>query len=312
MKKDIEEKVKYVWRSEGGDKTCDECSSLDGEEFDSLDDAPSKPHPNCKCEIEAVVRSSSPNNPDDTISVKEALEKLGYYKTPEWGITPFADREMYDAIKAFQKDNKLQVDGFMKPDGETVNKINEHLKNAESLSAAGMQGLSLGWSDEVHGTLKGTGYAIGSLNKNWNKTGESASEAFKRGYLSARDEHRNLLEEGQKKMPAAMTLMESAGAIASPVSKAFGASKTAPLKIKSRANLIEAVTTGVIYGVGVSKGGAEDYTKNVLSGVVGNLAGYGLSNNAFGRAGNSIARSSLGEISGYGFKKARNLLEDDE
>mgnify|MGYP003325149526 CR=1 FL=1 len=46
--------VKYIWRSEFGEKTCDECASMDGQEFDSVDEIPASPHPNCKCYIEIV------------------------------------------------------------------------------------------------------------------------------------------------------------------------------------------------------------------------------------------------------------------
>ncbi|MCR4881841.1 MAG: hypothetical protein K6A44_07820 [bacterium] len=46
--------VKYVWRSEHGEHTCDECASMDGEEFESDEDIPPQPHPNCKCYIEVL------------------------------------------------------------------------------------------------------------------------------------------------------------------------------------------------------------------------------------------------------------------
>lgn len=48
-----DEDKKYVWRAEGGDP-CDECAELDGQEFDSLDEVPEKPHPNCQCTVEEV------------------------------------------------------------------------------------------------------------------------------------------------------------------------------------------------------------------------------------------------------------------
>lgn len=44
--------VKYVWRSEFGEHTCDECESMDGQEYESEEDIPPQPHPNCKCYIE--------------------------------------------------------------------------------------------------------------------------------------------------------------------------------------------------------------------------------------------------------------------
>jgi|GEM_PF-2437783 len=44
-------KVKYIWVSNGG---CDACEELDGEEFESADDIPDRPHPNCQCYVEVV------------------------------------------------------------------------------------------------------------------------------------------------------------------------------------------------------------------------------------------------------------------
>ncbi|MDR1027700.1 MAG: hypothetical protein LBL46_04770 [Rickettsiales bacterium] len=47
-----QEKV-YVWHTEIGENTCDECEALDGTIFDSLDEIPALPplHENCRCSI---------------------------------------------------------------------------------------------------------------------------------------------------------------------------------------------------------------------------------------------------------------------
>lgn len=45
-------------------------------------------------------------------------------------MTKFSDNGMFEGIKSFQKDNKLKVDGIMKPQGETESKINNVLNNA--------------------------------------------------------------------------------------------------------------------------------------------------------------------------------------
>ena len=47
---------KYVWHSENGEKTCNECRELDGQVFDYYDEVPQKPHPNCRCTVEIVDR----------------------------------------------------------------------------------------------------------------------------------------------------------------------------------------------------------------------------------------------------------------
>ncbi len=40
----------YIWRS--SDNACPKCQSLDGKEYENIDDIPDRPHPNCKCYIE--------------------------------------------------------------------------------------------------------------------------------------------------------------------------------------------------------------------------------------------------------------------
>jgi peptidoglycan hydrolase-like protein with peptidoglycan-binding domain len=64
---------------------------------------------------------------EDVKKVKSALLKLGYYQTPKYGMTPYPDEELFRAVKAFQKDKGLKVDGIMRPDGETVMALNGKL-----------------------------------------------------------------------------------------------------------------------------------------------------------------------------------------
>lgn len=44
--------TKYIWHAEPD--ACEKCLALDGKEFDTKEDIPEKPHPNCKCTIEEV------------------------------------------------------------------------------------------------------------------------------------------------------------------------------------------------------------------------------------------------------------------
>lgn len=77
-----------------------------------------------------VSETTADIEPDDVLSVKNKLKDFGYYQEPEWGITNFTDNQMFDGIRRFQADNKLQVDGIIKPAGETETKINEKIKNS--------------------------------------------------------------------------------------------------------------------------------------------------------------------------------------
>lgn len=62
-------------------------------------------------------------DPDDVREIKTALVGTGHYKPPEFGITEIPDNQMLDAIRGYQKDNNLKVDGVMRPGGETENSI---------------------------------------------------------------------------------------------------------------------------------------------------------------------------------------------
>ncbi|MBT3238856.1 MAG: hypothetical protein HOK06_08010 [Rhodospirillaceae bacterium] len=60
---------------------------------------------------------------DDTFRTKTALNKIGYYKPPKFGITQYPDEPMFDALEKFQADNGLRRDGVMKPGGPTASRI---------------------------------------------------------------------------------------------------------------------------------------------------------------------------------------------
>ena len=46
----------YRWETNKG--ACDKCKELDNKEFESKEDIPPKPHPNCKCEVEIIKNNS--------------------------------------------------------------------------------------------------------------------------------------------------------------------------------------------------------------------------------------------------------------
>lgn len=58
-------------------------------------------------------------NPEDVWVTKHNLKRRGYYAEPRDGMTEYPDQQLFDAIKTYQRDNRLRVDGIMKPDGET-------------------------------------------------------------------------------------------------------------------------------------------------------------------------------------------------
>lgn len=65
--------VKYIWHSEYGEHTCNECLELDGKEFDMFDEIPERPHPNCKCYIEIVEYSDNTSSEDEPCDCWKSL-----------------------------------------------------------------------------------------------------------------------------------------------------------------------------------------------------------------------------------------------
>lgn len=76
--------------------------------------------------IELIQRLSanSSAHPEDVEKVKKRLGRDGYYDTPPYGITPYPDQPLFDGIRKFQRDNGLEIDGVMNPDGETLRAMN--------------------------------------------------------------------------------------------------------------------------------------------------------------------------------------------
>lgn len=51
--KKFDKNKKYIWISEKGENTCEECKRLNGKIFTG-DEVPPRPHPNCKCEVKEL------------------------------------------------------------------------------------------------------------------------------------------------------------------------------------------------------------------------------------------------------------------
>ncbi len=77
--------------------------------------------------LKSDVSRSHKLEEEDILKTKVALNKEGYYDVPDYGMTPYSDERMFDGMKKFQKEKGLQVDGVMRPDGETVNALDKAL-----------------------------------------------------------------------------------------------------------------------------------------------------------------------------------------
>jgi hypothetical protein len=80
--------------------------------------------------LKSILAPTRQNNLDDLFKVKSALGNFGYLPAEDAEKYPYPRHDDFNAIRMFQKDNKLDVDGVMKPDGPTVTAMNDKLESA--------------------------------------------------------------------------------------------------------------------------------------------------------------------------------------
>jgi len=90
--------------------------------------------------LQKALAANVNTNPQDVFAAKAFLQDQGHYAAPEWGLSEFPDRALFDAIKAFQKSNGLRVDGVMNPEGETEQTTQRIQANALNLQNMGRNG----------------------------------------------------------------------------------------------------------------------------------------------------------------------------
>jgi hypothetical protein len=73
--------------------------------------------------LKRVLDADSSVDLDDSLRAKKAFRESGFFKTPRYGVTPYPDAPLFDAIRGFQSANGLRRDGIMKPDGETATRL---------------------------------------------------------------------------------------------------------------------------------------------------------------------------------------------
>ena len=183
------------------------------------------------------------------------------------------------------------------------------LRKAEQLSTGALDGVSLGWADELEGAASAVGYGLASLNPRWNRTNESVWNAMKRGYVQGRDNRRQVLDEGLRENPKATMIAQMAGAFASPI-KFFRYSKTAPLSVKEKLDKYNNIANGLAYGAGSGQDNWQNYTQQTGIGIAGNMIGNHVSQQAFGRAVGPLARSFFNTLGVSGLENTVDKIQN--
>jgi hypothetical protein len=77
--------------------------------------------------LKAALGADRPADLDDVWVMKRNLQLNGYYELPDYGLTPYPDRQLFEAIQKYQKQHGLTVDGLMNPGGETEAHMQDNL-----------------------------------------------------------------------------------------------------------------------------------------------------------------------------------------
>lgn len=123
------------------------------------------------------------------------------------------------------------------------------LRTAEQAVTGALDGLTLGWLDEINGATNAVGYGIGA----WATGRENPWDAMKRGYVLGRDNRRQVLQDGLNENPALVNTMQVVGAIASPVNHTNIFGQAPVLNHVGRA-LQNPFVNGSVAGLGMAEG----------------------------------------------------------
>jgi hypothetical protein len=77
--------------------------------------------------LNATLGRSFNTDPDDILRTKQALNRLGHYSMPSYGLTEYPDESLFQGLETFQGRYGLSRDGIMKSGGETAAKLGQAL-----------------------------------------------------------------------------------------------------------------------------------------------------------------------------------------
>ena len=81
--------------------------------------------------LKSAISRTHNTEPEDILGTKWALNRVGFYNVPEWGMNSLGDENLISGIRNYQKVRGLSVDSTMKPGGETERDLNRTLKELE-------------------------------------------------------------------------------------------------------------------------------------------------------------------------------------
>lgn len=110
----VKENVIYQWSSESS--ACEVCKEMDGKIFESTDEIPDRPHPNCKCHIEILEKESDETNKDPIEAHRE--------KRKDRKRNKLEMAKLFGDAKSFEE----EIDEYI----IRINEVNENIKRIQN------------------------------------------------------------------------------------------------------------------------------------------------------------------------------------
>ncbi len=159
------------------------------------------------------------------------------------------------------------------------------LEKLEALSSAGLQGLTLGFEDEIEGACGALGTGAFAAY-----CGDDVLKGFENGYVKTRDARRAVLERGRQQLPVGMFVAEMLGAVPNlagnfVLRNLMKVGPGASSRILNLRNERIENYLAPLYGIGSAEGGFTDHAEGAALGWLGHKAANILPSGALTDAG---------------------------
>ncbi|MBS4759325.1 MAG: hypothetical protein KHX03_01340 [Clostridium sp.] len=146
------ENVEYEWKTEPG--ACEVCQEMNGKIYDSANDIPDRPHPNCKCHIEILEKDSDELISDPIEAHREKIKDkkrnelelakmLGDAKSLEQEIDEYIKRVNEQDIEIERLENAIDTSKLDSKDKQKISDTKEKIEFAKYKGDKAKQEISI-------------------------------------------------------------------------------------------------------------------------------------------------------------------------
>ncbi len=132
------ENVEYEWKAEPG--ACEVCRAMDGTIYESANDIPDRPHPNCKCWIDVLEKDKDTTDPIELYKEKrkdrkrnelELAKLLGDAKSLEEEIDEYITQINKQEKEIKELESKIDINRLEQKDRQQVETTKEQIDFAK-------------------------------------------------------------------------------------------------------------------------------------------------------------------------------------